>query len=233
MYITKNDQVKMIEIMQDYLICSDKGKLKTRQSDIMMRNFYKYTDKIIMGIINAYRFTRFAELDDLIQEARMAILLSVHKEQFDTTKGSIFNFISVVTARNLINYTTKLNRHYKSKSEADIDIFFNNESMTFYQDFDKNFLVQDIFGILFEYFDGKPRLIKLTELLKEYFETHRSSRFIKKHFITFAKAHNFSSAMVNTFFEMIARSKHKKEILEFLETVEKDKLVEHGRIRTF
>lgn len=233
MYISKEDQKQMINLINEYLVITKGGKEISKKSNQLMNNFFTYADKIILGIINAYRFTRFAERDDLIQEARMAIILSIHKQQFKPAKGTIFNFISVVSSRNLINYTTKLNRNYTKKSNADIDIFYNNESLTFYQDFDKNFLLEDTFAILLEYFQGKPRLIKLTELLIEYFETHRSSRFVKKHFINFAKGHNFSSAMVNTFFEMIARAKNKKEILDFIQMVEEDKPRGKDKMRSF
>ena len=219
--------------MREYLQVSKGGTAPNKQSDKIMNEFFYYADQIILGIINAYRFTRFAEHDDLIQEARLAVLLSIHKEQYDSKKGTIFNFISVVTARNLINYTTKINRNFKKKSDADIDVFFNNESLTFYQDFDKELLLDDVLQILLEYFAEKPRLIHLTYLLIEYYRTHRSSKFIKKHFIQFAKSHNYSSAMVNTFFEMITRAKHKKEVAEFLEMVEEDKIESSGEFRKF
>jgi len=212
----------MISLINEYLTVSLDGKHINRQTNVLMNNFFYYADQIIMGIINAYKFTRFAELDDLIQEARAAIILSIHKKQFDENKGTIFNFISVVAARNLINYTTKMNRNYKKKSHADIDIFFNNESLTYHQDFDKNFLLDDVLQILLEYFSGKPRLERLVFLLVEYYSTHKSSRFIKKNFINYARAHNYSSAMVNTFFSNIQRSKHKKEIAKFLKIVEID-----------
>jgi len=217
----------MIRLIDEYLKESKDGTKPNRKSDLIMSEFYGYADQIIMGIINApqYRFTRFAELDELIQEARIAIQLSIHKKQFDPKKGTMFNFISVVVARNLINYTTKLNRNYKKKSDADIDVFFNNESLTFYQDFDKNFILDDIQHILLDYFSGKPRLENLTILLIEYFKTHKSSRFIKKHFINFAKYHNYSSAMVNTFFEMIQRAKfNNQQVKQFLKIVEEENL---------
>ena len=212
----------MIELIEKYNRLFEEGFVPCPESERVMKLFFWYADKIIMGIINAYKFTRFAEIDDLIQEARMALLLSIHKQQFDIKKGSIFSFISVVTARNLINYTTKLNRNFNKRSDADIDLFFNNNSMTYYQDFDCNFIIEDVLSVLLKYFQGKPKLIKLTYLLIEYYDTHRSSRFIKKDFIKYAKSYNFSSAMVNSWFENIQRSKNKKAIQEFLNMLNED-----------
>jgi hypothetical protein len=212
----------MIELLEKYIELYENEFVPCPESEQIMRQFFWYSDKIINGIINAYKFTRFAEMDDLIQEARMALLLSIHKQQFNIQKGSIFSFISVVTARNLINYTTKLNRNFNKRSDADIDLFFNNNSITYYQDFDQNIIIEDILSVLLKYFEGKPKLIKLTYLLIEYYDTHRSSRFVKKDFIKYAKSYNFSSAFTNSFFEMIQRAKNKKEIQDFLKVINSD-----------
>jgi len=213
----------MIELMKEYQQHSNFGELKNEASDMAMNRFFKYADKIIKGIIYAYKFTRFAELDDLIQEARAAVMLSINKNQYDITKGSIFNFISVVTERNLKNFTTKQTRYSHKKSDVDIDVFFNNNSLTYYQNFDKNFIIDDLLQILLDYFAGKPRLEQLTYLLIEYFKTHRSSRFVKKHFINYARAYNYSSALVNTFFDMISRGKlNNKGIKTFLVLINED-----------
>lgn len=223
MYINKDDQQDMIRLMAEYVEITDNGQIISRHSDALMAEFFYYADKIIYGIINAYKFTRFAELDDLVQQAREAIVMSVHKRQFNVLKGTIFNFISVVAARNLINYTTKINRNYALRSDADIEIFYNNDSLTFYQDFDKNLLLDDLECILVRFFDGKPRLIDLTRLLIQYFKAHRSSRFVKKDFIRYARAYNYSPAMVNTYFELCGRAKTiQPAIGDFLRAIDYD-----------
>jgi len=222
MYITANDQREMIKLMNEYRTETAGGEIRTPIGDRIMSRFYDYADKIILGIINKYQFHKYAELDDLKQEARIAVHSSIVKQQYDQSKGSIFNFISLVAQRGLVNYTKKLNKNIDKKSAVDIDLFYNNRTLTYYQDFDKNIILDDLKVILLDYFSGQARLEELTILLIRYFETHRSSRFIKKHFIEYARAYNFSSAMVNTFFDKISRGKYKNEISDFLETIESD-----------
>lgn len=201
MYLNRTKQEEMIALMEEYQNISDCGKNRSIKSDLIMNKFFKeYADLIIMGVIFAptYRFWRFAEIDDLLQEARMALIASIHKKQWDPERGSIFNFFTTVIARNLMNYTSKHNRF--PESDVDIDILFNNDDVQFTQDYDKIFLIHDVFKHLRDFFSGKPKFVRLTELLEHYYYDNMGKRFIKKRFIEFAKAYNFSPAITNTFF---------------------------------
>lgn len=219
MYLNAKKQKEMIRLMLEYQEISDCGKKITHRSNMLMNKFFKnYADLIIMGVIfsNTYKFWRFAEVDDLVQEGRMALISSIHKKQWDPERGTIFNFFTTVVAWNLMNYTTKHNKF--EECSTDIDILFNNKDMTFHQNFDKIFLMKDVFKQLKLFFKGKPKFVKLTKLLEHYFYDNRGKRFVKRKFIEFAKAYNFSPAITNTFFSYCKRCKYirKEEMQELL-----------------
>jgi DNA-directed RNA polymerase specialized sigma subunit len=211
MYINKEQQDEMIRLMFEYLDLSNDGEKITNKTNQLMNKFFgNYVDLIIKGVIHMpqYKFYRFAELEDLIQEGRMAILQSIHKRQWDIEKGNIFTFFTTVISRNLINYTRKLNKNITS--ETDIFELYNNEDMTYRQNFDKDFLITFAFQEIKKFFKGKNKFIQLTNLLEHYYHNNTDKRFIKKHFIEFAKAYNFSPAITNTFFAYIKRMSHIK-----------------------
>jgi len=195
--------------MQLYQEKSEFGLIKNPQTDRIIDQFFKYADLIINGVIFAYKFWVYAELDDLKQEARMALIISINKQQWDVEKGNIFNFFTTVVSRNLINYTRK---HYKKEEvDTDIDILYTNISVKYNQDFDKCFIMTDIFNELRKFFKGKHKFIELTKLLEHYYYDNLGKKFVKKHFIEFAKAYNFSPAITNTFFASIKKMNYIKD----------------------
>lgn len=188
---------------------SEYGQIKNIHTDRIIEQFFRYADLIINGVIHAYKFWVYAEMDDLKQEARMALIISINKQQWDAEKGNIFNFFTTVVSRNLINYTRK--RYKKEEKDIDIDLLYNNISMKYTQDFDKTFIMNDIFSELRKFFKGKHKFIELTKLLEHYYYDNLGKKFVKKHFIEFAKAYNFSPAITNTFFASIKKMNYLKD----------------------
>lgn len=223
MYIDKTQQDEMVELINKFLYETNSGEFTSQKSNFIMNKLFEnYMDKIIMGIIFTpkYSFWKYAETDDLLQEGRMAIYLSIIKSQFNPDRGSPFNFFSTVVSKNLMNFTTKHNRHYNKKSSTDISKLYNNDSMTYHQDLDKGIVLNDIIGMLYEFFDQKPKYQDLTVLLAQYININSSKKFIKKHFIQFAKGHNYSPAIVSTFFNYLKHFGTKNDIQELLNIIE-------------
>ncbi len=223
MYINKEDQQHIEHLIELYLEISNNGEIINAQTErIMNELFTKYFDKIIYGIIfnQNYRFWRFAELEDLIQEARTAIITSIHKRQYNNQRGSVFNFFSTVVSKNLINFTKKQNRHNFNDVTVDINDIFNNECVQYNQNFNNFLVLEEAFDALREFFKGKTKFVQLTDLLYHYYDINSGKKFVKKKFIAFAKAHNFSPASVNNFFSYTKRLKLKKEIKHLLEVDE-------------
>ena len=223
MYINLKQQDEMISLINDFNIETNNGEKITRKSDAIMNNLYvNYIDKIILGIIFTpqYSFWRFAENEDLIQEARTAVYMSILKKQFDTKRGGPFNFFSTVVSNTLKNFTQKHNRNFSFKSDTDISKLYNNSSLTYNQNLDKNIILNDVIGLLIIFFNNKPKFQNLTILLAQYIQVNSSGKFIKKHFINYAKGHNFSPAIVNTFFSYLKRFAIHQQIQELLCLVE-------------
>jgi hypothetical protein len=218
MYITENDQKEIAKLLKEYIELKNSCNLPNIRSErIMNILFTQYFDKLIHGIIYSgkYRFWRYADVDDLTQEARMAILNSINKEQYDATRGSVFNFFSAVVSKNLINYTRKQSK--VNLQNVNIDAIYNNKNIQYTQNYDKNIIMSEVFNVLKACFHGKKRFYQMIELLEHYYELTKGEKFVKKQFIEFAKAYNFSPASVNNLFSYLKRLKLKKEIKDIME----------------
>lgn len=210
----------MERLIYEYTDVSNCGTLQTARSERIMSNlFSNYFDKLVQGVIrnNTYKFWLYAEIDDLFQEGRLAILASLHKKQWDPKRGSIFNFFSTVVSKNLINFTRKQSKSAFHGVDTDINDIFNDESIKYTQNFDNGIVLEETFRMLKAFFKGKPKFEQLTDLLLHYHGLNLGKRFIKKKFIAFAKAYGFSPASVNNYFAYIKRLKLKKEIRHLLE----------------
>lgn len=210
MYLTEEDQKEMIKLMNDYIENSNNGRITSVRIERMMNTlFSKYFDPLILGIIHMPKYTFWGreEVDDLLQEGRIAVIQSIHKNQWDPQRGTIFNFFTTVIIRSLINHTRKKN---KSSDEIDIDAIYNNFNAQYNQDFNRHFLMEDVFDELKKHFKGKKKFVKLTKLLEQYYYDNLGKKFIKKHFIEYAKAYNLSPAITNTFFSYVKNLTHSK-----------------------
>jgi len=85
-YISANDQKRMVEMINEFMILSEDGKNpeNPKAQALMWSLFVDYADKIIKGTIYAprYRYHRFDTMEDLIQEGRMCIYESILKKQW-------------------------------------------------------------------------------------------------------------------------------------------------------
>ena len=228
MYINEAQQKIMVELINEYMLETNCGEFINRKSNFIMKKlFTNYMDKIIMGIIYTpkYKFNTYAEVEELFQQAREAIISSIHKNQFNISKGGPFNFFSTVVSKNLMNYTCKLNKYMGKKSHTDISKLYNNESITYYHDMEQEILFTNIIDMLLKFFEDKESFRELTILLTNYHNVNAGNRFIKKHFIQYAKGHGFSPSFVNTFFlycKRLGRRNDMKDLLHILELEENE-----------
>jgi len=210
----------MERLIYEYVDVSNCGEIQNARTErIMSKLFGNYFDKLVNGVIrnNTFKFWLYAEIDDLFQEGRLAILSSINKRQWDPKRGTIFNFFSTVVQKNLINFTRKQSKVTFHGVDADINDIFNDESIKYTQNFDNNIVLDEMFKMLKTFFKGKQKFEQLTDLLLHYHNLNLGKRFIKKKFISFAKAYGFSPASVNNYFAYIKRLKLKKEIRHLLE----------------
>ena len=113
------------------------------------------------------------------------------------------------------NFTPDV-QYNQQTANTDITKLFNNDNLSYNHDMDKAMVMNDVIDMLLKFFEGKKKLEGLTILLMQYHNVNSGKRFIKKQFIQFAKGHNYSPAMVNTFFNYLkrfGRLQHMRELL--------------------
>ena len=199
--------------LQEYLAIY-KNNPDDKRLNKMMQSMFEFFDKLILGVIfNVnYKLYLYADLDDLLQEGRLALLTVIHKQTFNRTKGTLFNFFSTVVYNNLMNYIRK-NRKIVY-NEVSVEIF--QKPITYNHNYYIDHIVDDALNELYELVKGKKKLEELTLLLKHYYSLHGKEKFLKKNFIQFAKAYNYSPATINNFFTCIKKLRNKKNIKELI-----------------
>ena len=136
----------------------------------------KEVEKIVNAIIMVYRYYIFEPYEDLKQHALMSCYTNFLK--FNKSKGSSFNFFSLISKISLLNYTTRKKKHrnhqniedqlqLESKIEIDFDFFLDN-------------LEENLFGIVDENFVGtkRKRYEKIASLMLDYLS--KTKKFVSK-----------------------------------------------------
>lgn len=106
-------------------------------------------DKIALAIINQYRYHIFEPIEDLMQEATKECWRNLPK--FSTTKGTAFNYFSLICKRHLLNYTTRRSKHrnlndieeqidLESRRDINYDLFFDDLESTLFRIVNENYL---------------------------------------------------------------------------------------------
>lgn len=231
----------MIEMINDYMVLTEDGKVTgNHKAQMLMHSlFTDYADKIIKGTIYAprYRYHRFDNVEDLMNEGRMCIYESILKKQWKelipvkNEKGEVqyeddgttaklkkgtnlFNFFTTVVANNLLSSTLKWNKDKDHRADQEIETLYDNENMQYTHDFNQVFVVKEFFDELRRYFSGKEKFIDLSNLLEQYFHVNTGKKFIKKDFIEYAKIKCHSPSLINSFFSYIKRIKNINDIIK-------------------
>tara|TARA_Y100000310_G_scaffold109614_1_gene108019 strand:+ start:4093 stop:4749 length:657 start_codon:yes stop_codon:yes gene_type:complete len=158
--------------------------------------------KIVDAIIMNYNYYVFEPYDDLKQHAILACYTNFLK--FNKTKGSSFNFFSLISKISLLNYTTRKKKH---RNHQDVEDQINLESKG---DFNFNMfldnLEETIFSIIDENFLGNKRnkYIKIGSLLIGYL--NKSKKFVSKSDLySWARSYGIKNSDVREFIKDIAK----------------------------
>jgi hypothetical protein len=132
-----------------------------------------YITKAVMEIINRiisiYRYHAFEERDDLKQQAFLACYGNFHK--FDVSKGSCFNYFSIIAKISLLNYTLRKKKH---RGHSDIEEALDLESISH---FDHGNFLNDLENKLYRIIDEnflnkrRKRYQQITSVIVEYLRT--------------------------------------------------------------
>ena len=238
-YINAEEQRQMQAIIKEYLLITDGGKVLNNRAQMMMANLYdNYIDRIISGVIynKKYAYHRFAEIDDLMSEGRIAIYDSIMKQQWkefipkkDENKvpildkdgnqimvrgASFFSFLTTVAQKNILSFTFNMNKDRDHRAYQEIETLFDNDNMKFSEQHDERMLIPEVFKELKIYFKDRTKLYQLACLLETYFYQKGGTKFVKKDFIEYAKTHTYSPSLINSFFTYLKNIKAIKYIIE-------------------
>lgn len=225
MYIDAKGRQKMVDLIEEFYVESKDGTIQTRRSNqIMDILFTKYVNKIINGTIRTYGFQKFhPDIDELENEAREHVYKAILKKSWNPEKGAnIFSFFTTVIARNLKNFTKKLNkksRHLIFMDYETLSSVSDEGNLLYLPDHDYDMVFDYVFKETLRYFEdsGKARFIRLANLFKDFFYTHTGEKFRKKDFIDYAKSDGFSPSTCNLFFETIKKNKKLQLLYKELE----------------
>jgi hypothetical protein len=238
-YINAEEQRQMIRMIAEFFQLTEEGQKESAQAQMIMNRLYSdYIDRIISGVIynKKYGYHRFAEVEDLMNEGRLAIFESLTKHQWKewipkknnkkeiqydeegkpimVRGASIFSFLSTVAQKNLLSYTFNMNKDRKFRAFQEIETLFDNENMKFNEQHDEKILIPEIFKELKNHFKDRQKLYQLACLLEEYFHKVGGVKFVKKDFIEYAKAHTFSPSLINSFFTYLKNIKSISYIIQ-------------------
>lgn len=238
-YINAEEQRQMQAMIAEYIRITESGQKPSQKGQMIMNKLYtNYIDRIISGVIynKKYGYYRFAEIDDLMSEGRIAIYDSLMKQQWKewipkkdengviilnaegnpvmVRGASIFSFLSTVVSKNLLSFTFNMNKDRNFRAYQEIETLFDNDNMKFNEYHDEKLLIPEIFKELKNYFKDRQKLYKLACLLETYFYQIGGVKFVKKDFIEYAKAHTFSPSLINSFFTYLKNIKAIKFIIK-------------------
>lgn len=229
MYISKKDSEDIQVLIEEFMKESSDGENLTPKANAIMTRLFTYFDKIIKGVIYSpmYKYHNYADVDDLMNEGRIALYKSIIKKQWKEyipkidiegqetmVKGaSFFSFCTTVIAKNLYSYTRKLNRHKDFKADQELDTDLMDRTDYYEDDIDSKLMIAEVFNELRYHFDGKPNFVELTNLLELYFNNNiGKKKFFKKHFTEFCKSKCFSPSLVNSYLSFLKNVKSAKNL---------------------
>ena len=169
----------------------------------------KEVEKIVNAIIMVYRYYIFEPYEDLKQHALMSCYTNFLK--FDKSKGSSFNFFSLISKISLLNYTTRKKKHrnhqsieeqiqLESRTEINFDFFLDN-------------LEENLFNIVDENFVGikRKRYEKITSLILDYLS--KTKKFISKSDLyAWCRSYGIKTSNVREFINDVA--KHRTDLFD-------------------
>jgi len=156
--------------------------------------------KIVIAIINNYRYYIFEEYEDLIQEGLKACYIALPR--YTPEKGSLFNYASIVSKIHLLNYTDRRKKH---RNHLDVDEQLEIESQEI---LNFNLFIDNLRGSMFSIIDEnfvrakRKKYYKISVVIVDYLE--KSKKVINKSDLyAWARSYGIKSQDVRLFIKDI------------------------------
>ena len=177
-YFNEENFQEMLVEYQGITIChpDDIKHVLTTDRELEKR-MLKEIKKIVNAIIMVYSYYRFEDFDDLMQHGMTACHSNFMK--FTPSKGTSFNYFSIIAKISLLNYTDRKKKHRNHQNIEDYGTVLENREEINYDLFFDN-LADTLFGIIDENYLGKKRseYNKIASLIIDYLR--KTKKFISK-----------------------------------------------------
>jgi hypothetical protein len=146
------------------------------KNEVLEEKLVKEITKIVNAIIIVYRYYIFEEYEDLLQHALQACFTNFLK--FTPSKGTAFNYFSIISKISLLNYTDRRKRHRNHQDIEDQVHLEGNYNVNYDMIFSN--LETTLFGIIDENYVGtrRKKYIKILSLIIDYL--NKTKKFISK-----------------------------------------------------
>jgi DNA-directed RNA polymerase specialized sigma24 family protein len=169
MYFSEEEAQRLITQYKNTIVMVD-GVIVSKNEDIENR-IMAMIRKIVIAIINNYRYYIFEEYEDLIQAGLEACFKGLPRYKED--KGSAFNYFSIIAKTHLLNYTDRRKKHrghldieeqedIEGYSEESFELTLNNLRSHLFNKIDRNFIKAK-----------RKKFTKITLILLDYLEKSR------------------------------------------------------------
>ena len=163
--------------------------------------------KIVKAIIQVYRYYIFEDYNDCLQHGSMSCYQNFMK--WNPSKGTAFNFFSIISKRSLLNYTDRRKKHRNHNDIAEQVDLYDSKTMNF--DFYLEELRETLIEIIDKSFVGKKRksFIEISLILVDYL--FKTKKFVSKtDFYSWARSYGKRSIDIREF--MKAMREHGAEL---------------------
>ena len=202
------NEEKVQELLKEYqrtAVVKDNIVIK---KDINVENqLVKEIEKIVNAIIMVYRYYIFEDYSDLKQHALTACFTNFIK--FNKSKGTSFNYFSLISKISLLNYTTRKKKHRNHQNIEEQIHLESEENMNFDLFLDE--LENTLFNIIDENYIGikRSKYIKIASLILDYLS--KTKKFVSKSDIyAWARSYGIKNSQVR---EFVNEMKKHKDIL--------------------
>jgi DNA-directed RNA polymerase specialized sigma subunit len=169
MYFSEEEAQRLITAYKNTIVMVD-GVIVSKNEEVE-KQIMVMIKKIVIAIINNYRYYIFEEYEDLIQAGLEACFKGLPRYKED--KGTAFNYFSIIAKTHLLNYTDRRKKHrghldieeqeeVEGSYEESFDITLNNLKCHLFNNIDRNFIR-----------NKRKKYTKITLVLIDYLEKSR------------------------------------------------------------
>jgi len=225
MYFDEKAFQVLLKEHKEKAIFDEEGKVVYKDRKIEEK-LCKEIVKVVNAVIYVHSFQIHEPFEDLQQHAMIACFTNFLK--FDKSKGTAFNYFSLITKKSCLNYTTRKQRHrghqdiddhsevLEERKEFNIQNFSDDLESKFLQIVDENFVGET-----------RKKYLKISVLIADYIK--KTQKFINKtDLFSWIRSYGLKTVDIKEFIKDI--SIYKKDIFTTLDidSIEEEEWDEYG-----